>query len=123
MHLGHGDFFARAVAVIELPGSMHGQQPAYLNTLCDLAELNLHAFTVRKLDAETFALVHVVLCDLHAALGKPEPAHAVRQPRRAEPDLCHFESTADAEQHVLIGDFEAIEFELAVPAMLLRAHD
>src|SRR6266566_557887 len=122
MHLGHGDFFARAIAAIELPGSMHGQQSADLNTLRDLAELNLHAFTIRKLDAETFAFGDVVLGDLHATLGKPEPPHAVRQSRWTEPDLCHFESIADAEKHVFVGDFEAIEIEFAMAAVLLRAH-
>src|SRR5207237_9664389 len=110
MHLGHGDFFARAIAAIELPGGMHGQEAADLNTLRDLAELNLHAFTVRKLDAETFAFGDVVLSNLHATLGKPEPPHAVRQSRRTEPDLWHFESIAHTEQHFFLGDLQAIVF-------------
>ena len=44
---------------------------------------------------------------------------------RAGPSLIcvHFEPVADAEQHVLVGDFEAVEFELAMPAMLFRPHD
>ncbi len=47
----------------------------------------------------------------------------MRQPRRAEPDLGDLEPVADAEQHIVVGDFEAVEFKLAMAAVLLRAHD
>ena len=46
----------------------------------------------------------------------------MRQARRAEPDLCHFESIANVEKHVFVGNFEAIEFEFAMAAVFLRAH-
>src|SRR6516164_3345620 len=69
---------------------MHGQQPPDLNALGDLAELDLHTFAVGELDAEPFSSVDVILRDLQAALGPPEPTHAVRQPRRAEPDWVTF---------------------------------
>ena len=42
------------------------------------------------------------------------------QPRRPEPDLGAFEAVADIEQDVFISDFKAVEFELAVSAVLLR---
>ncbi len=44
---------------------------------------------------------------------------------RAGPSLIcvHFQAVADAEEHVVVGDFEAVEFELAMPAVLLRPHD
>src|SRR5262249_32605820 len=92
-------------------------------SLRDLAELDLHAFPVGKPDAEAFALAGVISRNLQAAFGETQPAHAMRQSRRAEPDLCHFQSVADAERHVLIGNFQAVEFELAMAAMLLRSHD
>ena len=38
-------------------------------------------------------------------------------------DLRAFEAVADAKEHVFVGDFEAVEFQFAVPAVLLRAHD
>ena len=123
MHFRHRDFLAGAVAVVELPGRVHGEQAPDLDLLRHLAELDLHAFAVGELDAEAFAVVDVVLRDLHAALGLPEPAHAMRQPRRAEPDLRDLQAVADAEQHVVVGDFEAVEFELAMAAVLLRSHD
>ena len=47
----------------------------------------------------------------------------MREPRRPEPDLGDAQAVAEAHQHVLVGDFEALEDELAVPAVLLRAHD
>src|SRR6185437_299242 len=123
MHLGHGDFLARAVAAVELPRGVHGEEPPDLNLLRHLAELDLHAFAVGELDAETFAVVDVGLRDVEAALRQAEPAHAVRQPRRAEPDLRHLQAVADAEQHVVVVDFEAVELQLAMPAVLFGAHD
>ena len=45
------------------------------------------------------------------------------QPRRAEPDLRDFQPVADTEQNVFVGDFKAVEFELAMAAVLLRTHD
>src|SRR6516165_5433250 len=102
---------------------MHGQQPPDLNALGDLAELDLHTFAVGELDAEPFSSVDVILRDLQAALGPPEPTHAVSQPRRAEPDLGHFQSITDAEQHIFVVDFEAVEFKLAMAAVFLRPHD
>ena len=44
---------------------------------------------------------------------------------RAGPSLIcvHFQPVADAKQHILVGDFKAVEFKLAVPAVLLRSHD
>ena len=41
----------------------------------------------------------------------------------AEPDLRDFQPVADAEENVFVGDFKAVEFELAMPAVLLRTHD
>src|SRR5262249_5011551 len=74
-------------------------------------------------DAEAFSFVDVVLRDLQAPFGPAEPAHAMRQPRRTEPDLRHLQPVADAEQHVVIVDLKALEFELAMAAMFLRSHD
>ena len=42
------------------------------------------------------------------------------QPCRAEPDLRDFQPVADAEQYIFVGDFEAVEFEFAMPAVFLR---
>ena len=56
LHLGHRDFLARAAALIEHPGRVHGEQPADLDLLRDFAQFDLHAFAVAKLDAETFAV-------------------------------------------------------------------
>ena len=47
----------------------------------------------------------------------------MRQPRRAEADLRRLQPVADLHQHVLVGDLQPVEFQLAMPAMLLRAHD
>src|SRR5262249_8637114 len=73
--------------------------------------------------AEAFASVDVILRNLQATLGPAQPAHAMGQPRRSEPDLSDFQSIADAEQHIVIADFKAVEFELAVAAVLLGPHD
>src|SRR5262245_16229043 len=98
LHLGHGHFLARAISLIELPGRMHGEQAADLDLVRHLAELDLHALAVGKPYAEAFAPRHVVLGDLHATLRPAEPAHAVGEACRAEPDLRHPQPVADAEQ-------------------------
>ena len=123
MDFRHRDFLAGAVALVEQPGRMHGEEAADLDLVRDLAELDLHALAVGELDAETFAVLHIGLRDLHAALGEPEPAHAMRQPRRAEPDLRHLQAVADAHQDVVLGDFEPVETQLAGAAVFLRARD
>ena len=68
----------------------------------NLAELDLHALAVSQSNAEAFALRHVALGNLHAALGQPEPAHAMGEARRPEPDLGDAQSVAGLHQHVLI---------------------
>src|SRR3984957_12239817 len=123
VNLGHRHLLAGMVALIELPGGVHGQQAADLDLLGDLAELDLDALAVRELDAEALAIVHIGLGDLHAALGLPEPAHAVGEPRRTETHLGDAQAVAHIEENVVVVDFEAVEFELAVAAMLLRPHD
>src|SRR5262245_49253526 len=102
---------------------MHGEKPPDLNLVRHLAELDLHALAVGELDAESLAAVHVVLGDLHAALGKPEPAHAMGEPRRTEAYLRDLQPVADAHQHVLVRHFEPLEGEFAMAAVLLRPHD
>ena len=56
VHLGHGYFLAGAVALVELPGGLHGEESPDLNLLRHLAELDLDAFAVGELDAEAFAV-------------------------------------------------------------------
>jgi hypothetical protein len=68
-------------------------------------------------------LLHVRQRDLERAARHPEPAHAVREPRLPEADLRHLEAVADVQQHVLVGDLEPVERELAVPAVFFRPHD
>src|SRR5262249_41408091 len=123
LHLGHRHFLAGAVALVELPRRVHGEQPPDLDLVRHLTELDLHALAVGEPDAEPLAPRHVSLGDLDAALGPAEPAHAVGEPRRPQPDLGDAEPVADLEQHVLVRHFEAVELELAVAAVLLRPHD
>ena len=47
----------------------------------------------------------------------------MREPRRAEPDLRGAQAVALVHQHVFARHFEAVEFELAMAAVLLRPHD
>ena len=123
VHLGHGDFLSRVIALVKLPGGMHHQQPPDLDLMRDLAEVDLHALAVGEPHSKAFALSDVGLRDLHRALGQPEPAHAVGEPRGPEPDLGDPQSVADLHQHVLVGHFEPLEDQFAVSAVLLRPHD
>src|SRR5229473_2141564 len=123
VHLGHRHLLARAVALVELPGRVHHQEPPDLDAVRHLAELDLHALAVGEPDAKALALGDVGLRDLHRALGEPEPAHAVGEPRRPEPDLGRAQAVADPHQHVLLRHLEPLEEELAMAAVLLRAHD
>src|SRR5262245_18960618 len=88
-----------------------------------LAEVDLHAFAVSESYPEPLAMGDISLCNLHAALGEAEPAHAVGESRGAEPDLGDAQSIADLHQHVLVRHFESFEEKLAVAAVLLRPHD
>src|ERR1700722_7141393 len=54
----HRHFLAGEIALIELPPRMHGQQPADVDVVADLAELHLHALTVGKLYAKALAAVY-----------------------------------------------------------------
>ena len=47
----------------------------------------------------------------------------MRQPRRPKPDLRAAQAVAILDQHVFGRDFQAVEFELAMAAVLLRPHD
>src|SRR5262245_16429299 len=123
MHRGHRHLLAGAIALVEQPRSVHHQEPPDLDAMRDVAELDLHALTIRKLHTEAFALIHVSLRDLAAALGEPRPAHAMGEPRRPEPDLGDAQPVTEAHQHVFVGDLEALEDKLAMPAVLLRPHD
>src|SRR6516225_8637862 len=123
VHLGHGDFLARAITLVELPGRVHHQQPPDLDLMRHLAELDLHALAIAEPHPEAFAVGHIGLRDLHRALGESEPAHAMGEPRGPKPDLGDAQSVADLHQHVLVGHLEPFEDELAVAAVLLRPHD
>src|SRR5581483_778213 len=83
----------------------------------------LHALAVGTTDSKTLPALDVLLSDLHAALGPAEPAHAMGKPRRSEPRLHHAQPVADAAEHVIVMNFEAVELELAMAAMFLRAKD
>jgi len=98
---------------------VHGEKPSDVDVVADLAELHLHALAVGELDAETLAAIDVLLRDLHAALRPAEPAHAMGQPRRAKPHLHDLQTVAEAAEHVVVMDFEAVELKLAMAAVLL----
>src|SRR3974390_1940657 len=89
----------------------------------DVAELDLDALPGGELDAETFAPEYIFLRNLDTALGEAEPAHAVREARRSETDLRHTQAVAFLHQHVFLRHFEAVIFDLAMTAVLLRTHD
>ena len=102
---------------------MHGEQPADLDLLRHLPELDLHAFAVTELDAKALTFCNVSLRNLHAAFGEAQPAHAVRQACRPKPDLRDLEFIALVQQDVFGRNFESVELELAMTAMLMRSHD
>ena len=56
VHLGHRHLLAGAVALVELPGGVHGEEPPDLDRMRDLAELDLHALAVGEADAEAHSL-------------------------------------------------------------------
>ena len=99
---------------------MHGEQAPDLDLVRNFTQFDLHALAVGELDAEAFAVLHIILRDLHAALGEAEPAHAMRQARGAKPHLRHLQPVADAHEDIFVGDFEAVESQLAHTAMLFR---
>ncbi len=73
--------------------------------------------------AEGLAFAHVAGSDFKRAFGHAEPAHAMREPCRAEANLRDLETIADFQQAVLVRYLEPVELELAVPAVLFRSED
>jgi len=84
---------------------------------------HLDAFTVGKAHAEAFAPLGIVHGDLHSTLRQAQPAHAMRETRRSEPDLGDLQPPSLFEQEILFGNLQSIELDFAMPAMLLRPHD
>src|SRR5215471_1579609 len=123
LHLGHGYFLARAAALVKHPCRVHGEQPTDLDLLRHFAEFDLYAFAVAEFDTEAFAFRDVSLRNFHTALGKSEPAHAMRQSCRTKPDLRNLESVAFFKQQILSRNFQPVELEFAMAAMLMRPHD
>src|SRR6202012_3945900 len=56
-------------------------------------------------------------------LRHAEPPHAMGEPGGTKANLHSLHALAFAHQPVLIGNFQAIENQLAMTAMLFRAHD
>ncbi|CAI8213102.1 MAG: Uncharacterised protein [SAR116 cluster bacterium] len=102
---------------------MHDQKPANLNIMCQLAHLDLHGFAIRQPDAKTLAPLDIFSSNFHRPLGEAQPAHTVRQARRAKADLCDLQSVPFFHQPVIRIDFQPVKADLAMPAMLFRTHD
>ena len=51
LHLRHRDFLARAIALVELPGRVHGEQAADLDLVRHLAEFDLNALALIQLSS------------------------------------------------------------------------
>ncbi len=66
--------------------------------------------------AEGLALQHVGLRDLDRPPGAADVAHAVRQPRRLEPDLRVGQTAADLAEHRAVADGAAFEADLGMAA-------
>jgi len=94
-----------------------------VDVLGGITQHPLHALVLRQRLAETHALRDIATGFFQAALGKPQPAHAVREARGAEADLRHLEAVADFQQAALVRNFQAVEHDLAMPAVLFRPHD
>jgi len=77
----------------------------------------------RQRDAKAHTLFDITGSFFHATLGQTEPAHAMGQPRRAETDLGDFETIANIQQALAVGNHQTVEFQFAVTAVLFRAHD
>src|SRR5580692_380638 len=52
-----------------------------------------------------------------------QPSQRMQWVSRAGPHLHHFQAVAETAEHVVVVHFEAVEFELAMAAVLFRAHD
>ena len=76
-----------------------------------------------KADAKGLAFAHVVECRVVRTARLAQPAHAMGEARRAEPDLRHLQPLADAEQDVLGRNFKPVELQLTMADVLLRPHN
>src|SRR3546814_1315952 len=81
------------------------------------------AFVVGQFHTERLPLRHVAAGDFESAFGQAQPAHAVRQAGRAQADLGQLQAVADFHQAIFIGNAQAVETQLAMPAMFFRTHD
>ena len=87
------------------------------------AEFELDAFAVGEPNAEAFAGIGIIASDLDAALGKPEPAHAMSQPGWAESELRDLQPSAFSKKNCVGRHDQTVEFHLAMTAVFLRSHD
>ena len=85
--LGHRHFLAGAVTEVELIGGIEGQQPAHLNLHRCFTQHPLHTFMFHQLAAEGLTRADMLHGDVETALGKTQPAHAMRKARDAEANL------------------------------------
>src|SRR6185437_12538197 len=84
---------------------------------------HLHRFALGEAPALRVPLAHVIAGHVERAPRESQPAHAVREARGAEPDLRDLQPVAHTHQAVLVGYLEAVELELAMPAVLLGPQD
>ena len=90
--LRHRHLLAREVALVELPGRVHGEKTPDVNVHRGFAHHPLHPLVLGKGEAEALALLHVLRGDLEGPLGEPEPAHAVGEAGGPEADLGRLEA-------------------------------
>ena len=118
---GHGDFGHAALGHAEAAGIEHAGAP--VDHQFGLLQVD-HVFRQHEADAlvvdqrlaKSHAAVGVVGGDFVCASTGTEPPHAVREPRRAEPDLRIFEPFAGIAEHLVSRNAQVFNADLAVSA-------
>ena len=93
--LGHARFVAGAMPLVEQPGGVPNDEAAGVQVHLVVGEHKAHPLVLAQRLAKGGAAAGLIGGDVVGAAGGTEPAHAMRQPRRRQPDLGIAETLAD----------------------------
>ena len=117
-HLGHGGELRPSPDVlVQQRCSALDQRPAGLDVDLGLGEQLLSEPLLLERPPEEAALVSPVQGDVLSANGQPEPAHTVRQPRRAQSYLGVFKPAVRFPENCRVRYFHVAQLHMGVAAV------
>src|SRR5262249_22009469 len=113
-YFGHASFVARLLVTVQQPRRMPNRQTRQMQIDLIVGQHETDALVLADRATKGVAPSGVFGCDCMAAARRAEPAHAMSQTRRPEPDLGIAESLPDLAQHAVRRDVYIFERNLGV---------